>query len=84
METPTRVNITMDANHLKVDTATAYGIDPTDSREGCDNLVWLPKSQVSDWSINGRNLSFSLPQWLIDAKNLKQRFAVASGIQFSH
>lgn len=32
--------------------------------------VWVPKSQVKDYAVDGDFCSFWLPQWLVEAKEL--------------
>ena len=78
-----RTYITMNANHYKADSVTSYGFDPTDSHEGCNSLIWIPKSQVQGWLIEGRTLSFSLPTWMVNTKRLKERLSIGGDAKFT-
>lgn len=78
-----RTIITMPLNHVKATSVKSVGIDPTDTSEGCNSLIWLPISQIADWFEKERMVSFSIPSWLVQSKQLVERCAVDPAIKFS-
>jgi hypothetical protein len=57
------------AEAVKRETAHAYGLDL--NGEANAPLVWIPKSQISDWTVEGENVFFWLPRWLVEEKSLE-------------
>ena len=59
------VHLKIPINYLEAETEKAFGFRLADGK------VWLPKSLVKDWTTDGANVSFWMPNWLVEKNKLE-------------